>query len=322
VSGDLLVLSKSAGLSCHPGSAPGRSAGKTPAGDSVSARLSAAFAAHHYIPAPVHRLDRRTSGLLLAGLSHARARRLHELFRQGGIARYYLAWSWGRVPWDGTRILNDRTEKRLVAGRERVFALPAGNPEDFPPCASLPTVAGTAGETLPALLPTSAHAAVDATAERPPEQAFSGCSRHRPDVYMAALFPHGREGLEKGRALCAARVIQRLEADSLPSGLRSSFSARGCEPAATLLLLRPLTGHKHQLRAQLAARGFPLIGDPLYGGPPFEKLLLHACALRLPPEELAAEGESGLFFLDPPWEAPFAPATPDLFREINGESAR
>jgi hypothetical protein len=63
-----------------------------------------------------------------------------------------------------------------------------------------------------------------------------------------------------------------------------------------------------------------LIGDPLYGGPFFEKLLLHACALRLPPDEIAAEGDAGLFFLAPPWEAPFAPAAAALHREIDGET--
>jgi hypothetical protein len=272
----------------------------------------------------VHRLDKRTSGLLLAGLSHARARKLHELFRQGGIARYYLAWSWGRVPWVGTRILKDRTEKRFVAGRERVCALPAGNPEDPPPCASLYVAAGTSEKSPSALFRASARVAVDATGEPPSLPALSGCSRQSPDVPIADLFPRGREGLEKGPALCAVRVVQRLEAGFLPSGLRSASPARcgGGEAAATLLLLRPLTGYKHQLRAQLAARGFPLIGDPLYGGPPFETLLLHACALRLPSGELAEEKKSGLFFLAPTWEAPFAPPTAALLREIDGEAGR
>jgi 23S rRNA pseudouridine955/2504/2580 synthase len=311
VSGDLLMLNKSAGLSCHPGSAPCRCAGKMTAGyratgkpadaDSVSTRLAAAFAAYPYLPAPVHRLDRRTSGLLSAGLSHACARRLHELFRQGGIARYYLAWVWGRVPWVGTRMLEDRMEKRSVAGRERTCALPVGNPADPPPCVSVRTAA-------------------DATGHPPPSSAPSDCSGQSPDVPLYALSPQGRQRVEKGRALCAARVVRSLEAACLPWGLRSAFSACSGDPAATLLLLRPLTGHKHQLRAQLAARCFPLIGDPLYGGPPFKTLFLHACALRLPSAEFAAEGESGLFFLAPPWEAPFAPAAASLLQQINGGS--
>ncbi|MDR1947121.1 MAG: hypothetical protein LBQ51_08155 [Desulfovibrio sp.] len=264
VSGDLLVLHKSAGLSCHPGSAPARRAPGAPAPDSVSARLRAAFAACPYIPAPAHRLDRRTSGLLLAGLTYARARCLHSLFRRGGIAKYYLAWVRGRVPWTGARILEDRTEKKIVAGRERVCALPEGNPDEPPPCSPV-------GDT------------------------------------GALLFPRGREGLERGRALCAALVLGHLEAERLPPGLCAAFTGKAGEAATTLLLLRPLTGFKHQLRAQLAARAFPLIGDPLYGGPPFPDLLLHAYALRLPPHGGEEGNAPELFVLPPPWGAPFVP---------------
>lgn len=40
-------------------------------------------------------------------------------------------------------------------------------------------------------------------------------------------------------------------------------------PAPLLLELRPRTGRMHQLRVQCAARGMPVVGDSLYGGPPF-----------------------------------------------------
>lgn len=47
---------------------------------------------------------------------------------------------------------------------------------------------------------------------------------------------------------------------------------RPSAPAAVdwLLLLEPLTGRMHQLRLQSAARGVPIRGDLLYGGPPLE----------------------------------------------------
>ena len=50
-------------------------------------------------------------------------------------------------------------------------------------------------------------------------------------------------------------------------------------PAGLLLGLRIETGRTHQIRAQLAARGAPLIGDGLYGGGPHRRLLLHASRL-------------------------------------------
>ncbi|MDR2502832.1 MAG: RluA family pseudouridine synthase [Deltaproteobacteria bacterium] len=50
----------------------------------------------------------------------------------------------------------------------------------------------------------------------------------------------------------------------------------------SLLRVRLLTGRKHQIRRQLSGRGFPLVGDQRYNGPPFPRLLLHAVRLRLP----------------------------------------
>jgi tRNA pseudouridine32 synthase/23S rRNA pseudouridine746 synthase len=49
----------------------------------------------------------------------------------------------------------------------------------------------------------------------------------------------------------------------------------------TRLDLEPVTGRTHQLRIHLAATGHPIIGDALYRGRTAERLLLHACSLRL-----------------------------------------
>jgi 23S rRNA (cytosine1962-C5)-methyltransferase len=48
-----------------------------------------------------------------------------------------------------------------------------------------------------------------------------------------------------------------------------------------LLEVVPETGRTHQIRAQLAFVGAPIVGDPLYGGAPARRLLLHATALGL-----------------------------------------
>ena len=53
-----------------------------------------------------------------------------------------------------------------------------------------------------------------------------------------------------------------------------------------LLLVRPETGRKHQIRAQLAAAGFPILGDLKYGSQKRiaqgRAILLHAYSLTLP----------------------------------------
>ena len=43
-----------------------------------------------------------------------------------------------------------------------------------------------------------------------------------------------------------------------------------------------LTGRKHQIRVQLAARGFPLLGDGRYGGTTGFEFMLHAWQISLP----------------------------------------
>ncbi len=52
----------------------------------------------------------------------------------------------------------------------------------------------------------------------------------------------------------------------------------------TLIQAVPRTGRPHQIRAHLAAIGFPIAGDVLYGGSPLpriERVALHALTLRL-----------------------------------------
>lgn len=48
----------------------------------------------------------------------------------------------------------------------------------------------------------------------------------------------------------------------------------------TLVAAEPLTGRTHQIRAQAAERGFPILGDTLYGGTMAARVCLHATSLR------------------------------------------
>jgi 23S rRNA pseudouridine1911/1915/1917 synthase len=48
------------------------------------------------------------------------------------------------------------------------------------------------------------------------------------------------------------------------------------EKGKSLLLINLGTGLRHQIRAQLSALGFPILGDELYGGRKAERLFLHA----------------------------------------------
>lgn len=52
------------------------------------------------------------------------------------------------------------------------------------------------------------------------------------------------------------------------------------QPKGTMIEARPLTGKTHQIRAQAASEGFPILGDFLYGGAPHARLCLHATELQ------------------------------------------
>lgn len=61
----------------------------------------------------------------------------------------------------------------------------------------------------------------------------------------------------------------------------------------SLLLVKLQTGLRHQIRAQLAAIGYPIVGDDLYGGEKGERLFLHA--LRYQWEDLVEDQAAELF---------------------------
>ncbi|MBI4138397.1 MAG: RluA family pseudouridine synthase [Candidatus Wildermuthbacteria bacterium] len=81
----------------------------------------------------------------------------------------------------------------------------------------------------------------------------------------------GQEGYETARDAVTEYEVQKRYAEGF-----------------TLLRLFPKTGRKHQIRAHLAHKGFPLAGDALYGfkgnKPPtgLERQFLHAISITIP----------------------------------------
>jgi 23S rRNA pseudouridine955/2504/2580 synthase len=197
--------------------------------------------------------------------------------------------------------------------------------------AGLPVHGGSAqGSSVASLLALACREAfsfVPAPAHRL-DKAASGLllagKTHRAQVYLHRLFREGKEELErdyfcwaKGRFSALARTspeqrpVLALEDDLLGQKARGLYTFRALRRIpgfgeVSLLHVRLLTGRKHQIRRQLAARGFPLVGDRRYGGQDFPRLLLHAAHLRVPGGDyLGQRMEEISLNSPPPWPAPF-----------------
>lgn len=118
----IIVLDKPAGLVVHPDRHHRR--GDTLL-DLLEAYLPAAFASDSpFRPAFVHRLDRGTSGVIVAARTHDAARRLEETFRTRAARKRYRALVAGRVAESEGRIELPIGSSRTASGVTRFRAAP------------------------------------------------------------------------------------------------------------------------------------------------------------------------------------------------------
>ena len=107
----ILAVAKPAGLAPHGGDK---------IEDSVVARLKAQYADADFMPTLAHRLDKATSGLLLAAKDYTTLRTLNDAFANGEVGKLYLAWVKGEWTESGEILLEDSMEKRGFPGNEKV----------------------------------------------------------------------------------------------------------------------------------------------------------------------------------------------------------
>jgi len=117
-----VAVRKPAGLCSHAG---------TRHKDSVADRLKAMYAGAPFLPVLTHRLDKDTSGILLAAKSYTELRRLNDLFATGGVSKTYLAWVDGVWPGEGPELMEDRLDRLELAagqvqGRRKILAAEDG----------------------------------------------------------------------------------------------------------------------------------------------------------------------------------------------------
>lgn len=111
--GKIIAWDKPAHLPVHGGSGHD---------DSLAERMKKIFPASVYKPAPAHRLDRDTTGIVLAGLDWESQRQIQEQFAKGGIVKEYLAWVNGE--WEkGDVIASHYLQKTASGGIEKMRVL-------------------------------------------------------------------------------------------------------------------------------------------------------------------------------------------------------
>lgn len=117
--GDYMAVFKPQGLPTQPG---------TGHVDAVTVRLAHRARAEglHFVPTPIHRLDRDTSGVLLVARTYNALRYAHEALRAGRIHKEYLVWVHGLWPHEGDLLVRNYMRKGLVGTQERMLV--SGDP--------------------------------------------------------------------------------------------------------------------------------------------------------------------------------------------------
>ncbi|MEW5724828.1 MAG: RluA family pseudouridine synthase [Thermodesulfobacteriota bacterium] len=102
-------------------------------------------------------------------------------------------------------------------------------------------------------------------------------------TYLALV--HGvpaEDSFEVDLPIAKAEGAYHCPPDGRGKEARTLFTVLEKGPDHALVRARPLTGRTHQIRLHLAAAGYPVLGDPAYGGPPALRLMLHALSLSFP----------------------------------------
>ena len=113
-------------------------------------------------------------------------------------------------------------------------------------------------------------------------------SRKTAKTYLATVEGHfeGRHRWEDWLRKITGQPRVEVCDENAPNAKAATTVVQGIETHPTqrrsTIRLSPITGRMHQLRVQSASRGFPIVGDTLYGATPIdsERILLHACELE------------------------------------------
>ncbi len=158
------------------------------------------------------------------------------------------------------------------------------------PAGQRPSLAGrldkdTSGIVLVAKT-AAVHAALQRTLARTGRPAADRTGSEK--VYLAVV--HGRVNVARGKVdlrLARDRGDRRrvVASDTVGAPSLTHFErlarSDGPDPGVSVLRCRLMTGRTHQIRVHLAARGWPIVGDPVYGEPRWRQIVDPALAAML-----------------------------------------
>ena len=290
---ELLVINKAAGLVCHPtktdeySSLIGRArlylGAPPPAPIARSSKFkvqgSKSLAQMQPQPRMVNRLDRETSGIVIVAKSQAVAGEIGKALENRVVEKEYIAIVHGHVS-DNHGVIDaplgkdsnshisikncvrpDGAPSRTEYWLQRRFSCPRSKLEVR---GSRFDVAGSSSLSHPST--PSAQSISDATSS----------SNSKLEVQGSGFNVSGSSTLAHPSTPSAQSISDATSSSSKLEVQGSGFNVSGSSilshPSSltpqcfSLLLLRPHTGRKHQIRIHMAHIGHPIVGDKLYGG--------------------------------------------------------
>ena len=259
---DILVIDKPAGLPIHP------SMGhyEHTLGNALCWYTHHVLGYEHYVNRIVNRLDRDTSGLLIAAKNMHAAARLGDMIRAHAIQREYLAIASGDVQdlfrcADTEAALQACTVSRCTHADQCETRSVQERPQD-----SLRTLSGT---TLPSGLylsrsadPVYARARLQNLDGRFPDSIADIPALFDPTNPVLGLHFTVNAAIGRKEDSVIERCIDYTKGDyAVTHGLLLSYNK---EKDLSFLRLKLETGRTHQIRVQFSSRGMPLVGERKY----------------------------------------------------------
>jgi 23S rRNA pseudouridine1911/1915/1917 synthase len=148
------------------------------------------------------------------------------------------------------------------------------------PATQRPSLVGRLDKLTSGIVVVAKTAAIHAALQRP---SINSEKDYLAVVYGRVNAARGQIDLRLGRDRSDRRRVVASATVGAPSLTRFERLARVAAPRAGLSLLRCrlATGRTHQIRVHLAARGWPVVGDPAYGEPRWSQVADPALAATL-----------------------------------------